>query len=187
MSKSATWRLSVPCCSPSYPSMRCITWMQIYIYVERVQRASAQFEILNCRLGLHALFVCPLNPFLSHSAKQRILGNLGSSMQLLVSLFQTCSSRMLVFKEFIRLAHWLKITFNFKLKLEMIISSLIKLSNIAEKIKTTDLYPFHIAKFAVTPHWTPLSIHPLCCCYTPVRFGLLSHWASDLRILESAV
>ena len=32
------------------------------------------------------------------------------------------------------------------------------------------LYPFHIAKFAVTPHWTPLSIHPLCCCYTPVCF-----------------
>ena len=28
-------------------------------------------------------------------------------------------------------------------------------------------YPFHIAKFAVTPHWTPLLIHPLCCCYTP--------------------
>ena len=49
------------------------------------------------------------------------------------------------------------------------------------------LYPFHIAKFAVTPHWTPLSIHPLCCCYTPVRFGLLSHRALDLRILESAV
>ena len=37
------------------------------------------------------------------------------------------------------------------------------------------LYPFHITKFAVTPHWTPLSIHPLCCCYTPVCFGLLSH------------
>ena len=32
------------------------------------------------------------------------------------------------------------------------------------------LYPFHIAKCAVTPHWTPLSIHPLCCCYTPVCF-----------------
>ena len=31
-------------------------------------------------------------------------------------------------------------------------------------------YPFHIAKCAVTPHWTPLSIHPLCCCYTPVCF-----------------
>ena len=31
-------------------------------------------------------------------------------------------------------------------------------------------YPFHIAKWAVTPHWTPLSIHPLCCCYTPVCF-----------------
>ena len=49
-------------------------------------------------------------------------------------------------------------------------------------------YPFHIAKFAVTPHWTPLSIHPLCCCcYTPVRFGLLSHRVSDFRILASAV
>ena len=33
-----------------------------------------------------------------------------------------------------------------------------------------NLYPFHIAKCAVTPHWTPLSIHPLCCCYTPVCF-----------------
>ena len=31
-------------------------------------------------------------------------------------------------------------------------------------------YPFHIAKCAVTPHWTPLSIHPLCCWYTPVCF-----------------
>ena len=41
-----------------------------------------------------------------------------------------------------------------------------------------NLYPFHIAKFA-----TGL-IHPLCCCYTPVRFGLLSHRASD-PILES--
>ena len=36
--------------------------------------------------------------------------------------------------------------------------------------KIPDLYPFHIAKCAVTPHWTPLSIHPLCCCYTPVCF-----------------
>ena len=33
-----------------------------------------------------------------------------------------------------------------------------------------NLYPFHIAKCAVTQHWTPLSIHPLCCCYTPVCF-----------------
>ena len=37
-------------------------------------------------------------------------------------------------------------------------------------VRATISYPFHIAKCAVTPHWTPLSIHPLCCCYTPVCF-----------------
>ena len=46
-------------------------------------------------------------------------------------------------------------------------------------------YPFHIAKAAVTPHLIPLSINPLNCRYTPVRFGLLSHRASDLRTLAS--
>ena len=30
--------------------------------------------------------------------------------------------------------------------------------------------PFISPNSAVTPHWTPLSIHPLCCCYTPVWF-----------------
>ena len=39
-----------------------------------------------------------------------------------------------------------------------------------QSVLTVDWYPFHIAKCAVTPHWTPLSIHPLCCCYTPVCF-----------------
>ena len=47
-------------------------------------------------------------------------------------------------------------------------------------------YPFHIAKAAVTPHLIPLSINPLNCRYTLVRFGLLSHQASDLCILASA-
>ena len=45
-------------------------------------------------------------------------------------------------------------------------------------------YPFHIAKCAVTPHWTPLLIHPLCCCYTPVCY---SHRVSDFSIMENAV
>ena len=40
---------------------------------------------------------------------------------------------------------------------------------LCSRVKTVN-YPFHIAKCAVTPHWTPLSIHPLCCCYTPVCF-----------------
>ena len=48
-------------------------------------------------------------------------------------------------------------------------------------------YPFHIAKAAFTPHSTPLSNNRLYCRYTPVRFGLLSHRAWNLRILASAV
>ena len=44
------------------------------------------------------------------------------------------------------------------------------IKELLQKVSIDFLYPFHIAKCAVTPHWTPLSIHPLCCCYTPVCF-----------------
>ena len=51
-------------------------WMRI----ERVQRASAQFENLNCRLGPclvvpQAVFACLLSPLYSHSAKRCVERN----------------------------------------------------------------------------------------------------------------
>ena len=46
----------------------------------------------------------------------------------------------------------------------------LKMHSLSNRQRMLLLYPFHIAECAVTPHWTPLSMHPLCCCYTPVCF-----------------
>ena len=50
--------------------------------IERVQRASAQFENLNGRLGHcfgpQAVFACTFNPVYLHSAKQSMEMNWGS-------------------------------------------------------------------------------------------------------------
>ena len=68
-----------------------------WIRIGLVLRASALFQILNCRLGSQALFAWALNPLYLHWMKQCMEMELGICMVRLVFMPQTCPSWMSVF------------------------------------------------------------------------------------------